>query len=137
MTTLYVNGTIHSTSDPYATALLVDSGSVAWVGADDTAEQMLRRSGDGWQVVDLDGALVVPAFVDSLTGAAGAGAPAAHGVFLPVSVTGYAGGADGAAEAAQDADAGVVRYVRTGPATVPASADDALTARGGQAGLAA
>lgn len=131
MTTLYVNGTIHSTSDPYATALLVDAGSVAWVGADDTAEQMLRRSGDGWQVVDLDGALVAPAFVDSLTDPAGAGAAASHGVFLPVSVTDDAGGAGSAAEGA------AVRYVRTDPAHVPASAADALTARGGQAGLAA
>lgn len=66
MSTLYVNGTIHSTSDPYATALLVDSGTVAWVGADDTAESMRARSGAGWDVVDLQGALVAPAFVDSL-----------------------------------------------------------------------
>lgn len=66
MSTLYVHGTIHSTSDPYATALLVDSGSIAWVGADDTAASMRARSGAEWDVVDLDGALVVPAFVDSL-----------------------------------------------------------------------
>lgn len=66
MSTLYLNGTIHSTADPYATALLVDSGSVAWVGADDTAEAMRARSGATWDVVDLQGALVVPAFVDSL-----------------------------------------------------------------------
>lgn len=83
MTTLYVNGTIHSTSDPYATALLVDGGSVAWVGADDTAEQMRERSGADWTVLDLDGALVVPAFVDSLTVPPDAG-PAAAGAFLAV-----------------------------------------------------
>jgi predicted amidohydrolase YtcJ len=102
MSTLYVNGTIHSTSDPYATALLVDGGSVAWVGADDTAESMRSRSGADWQVVDLDGALVVPAFVDSLAPAfpgtsgepgAGAGpaqvatAAAAAGIFLSVTTT--------------------------------------------------
>ncbi|WP_313823769.1 hypothetical protein [Citricoccus sp.] len=66
MSTLFVNGTLHSTADPYATAMLVDSGSVAWVGAEDTAASMRARSGADWQVVDLDGALVVPAFVDSL-----------------------------------------------------------------------
>ncbi|GAA1121124.1 hypothetical protein [Citricoccus alkalitolerans] len=66
MSTLYVNGTLHSTADPYATAMLVDSGSVAWVGAEDTAASMRARSGADWQVVDLGGALVVPAFVDSL-----------------------------------------------------------------------
>ncbi|MEW1980058.1 hypothetical protein AB0333_03875 [Citricoccus sp. NPDC079358] len=66
MSTLYINGTLHSTADPYATAMLVDSGSVAWVGAEDTAASMRSRSGADWQVVDLDGALVVPAFVDSL-----------------------------------------------------------------------
>ncbi|NUL45061.1 hypothetical protein F7P69_07610 [Cellulosimicrobium funkei] len=66
MSTLYINGTLHSTADPYATAMLVDSGSVVWVGAEDTAASMRARSGADWQVVDLDGALVVPAFVDSL-----------------------------------------------------------------------
>ncbi|GAA1673124.1 hypothetical protein GCM10010977_27360 [Citricoccus zhacaiensis] len=66
MSTLFVNGTLHSTADPYATAMLVDSGSVTWVGAEDTAASMRARSGADWQVVDLDGALVVPAFVDSL-----------------------------------------------------------------------
>ncbi|MGW9549515.1 hypothetical protein ACWG8W_00500 [Citricoccus zhacaiensis] len=66
MSTLFVNGTLHSTADPYATAMLVDAGSVAWVGAEDTAASMRARSGADWQVVDLDGALVVPAFVDSL-----------------------------------------------------------------------
>ncbi|MGM7667333.1 amidohydrolase family protein [Microbacterium sp. A93] len=84
MSTLYVNGTIHSTSDPYATALLVDSGSVAWVGADDTAESMRARSGAGWDVVDLQGALVAPAFVDSLDLTASAGPDA--GIFLSATV---------------------------------------------------
>lgn len=90
MSTLYVNGTIHSTSDPYATALLVEDGSVTWVGADDTAESMRGRSGAGWDVVDLEGALVVPAFVDSLRltdSDAGPRAEAAQsGIFLSVTV---------------------------------------------------
>ncbi|MFC7402335.1 amidohydrolase family protein [Citricoccus sp. GCM10030269] len=90
MTTLYVNGTIHSTADPYATAMLVDGDSVAWVGADDTAEAMRVRSGSQWDVVDLDSALMVPAFVDSLAADSGS-ASAARGVFLSVGSAGDAG----------------------------------------------
>ncbi|WP_413543518.1 amidohydrolase family protein [Citricoccus nitrophenolicus] len=87
MSTLYVNGTIHSTSDPYATALLVESGSVAWVGADDTADSMRGRSGETWDVVDLEGALVVPAFVDSLClDVSSQAEPARSGIFLSVTV---------------------------------------------------
>ncbi|MCY1158602.1 MAG: hypothetical protein MOP51_1626 [Citricoccus sp.] len=119
MTTLYVNGTIHSTSDPYATAVLVDGGSVAWVGADDTAEQMRQRSGADWEVVDLDEALVVPAFVDSL-GLARAADPAAAGVFL--SVTDGTAAADGAA-------AGVV-YRPVDADRVPRSPQEALAMTG-------
>jgi predicted amidohydrolase YtcJ len=58
-TTLYRGGRIHSPTDPRATALLVaDDGAVAWVGADPDAP-----AAD--QTVDLDGALVTPAFVDA------------------------------------------------------------------------
>ncbi|NUL47062.1 amidohydrolase family protein [Cellulosimicrobium funkei] len=96
MSTLYVNGTIHSTSDPYATALLVEDGSVAWVGADDTAESMRGRSGADWDVVDLDGALVVPAFVDSLAADAGPRTETARsGIFLSVTVAAPGPGAIG------------------------------------------
>src|SRR3954447_12374320 len=41
-----------------ATAMLTDGSLVAWVGADDEAP-------DADEVVDLDGAVVVPAFVDA------------------------------------------------------------------------
>jgi hypothetical protein len=122
MTTLYVNGTIHSASDPYATALLVDGGSVAWVGADDTAEQMRQRTGTDWEVVDLDGALVVPAFVDSLGLAPDAG-PAAAGVFLSVAI-GTAGSPDAGGPAA------TVAYRPLEADRVPRTPDQALAAAG-------
>ena len=60
---LYRHGAVYSPADPYAQALLVDGGTVAWVGGDETAATM---AGDGSadEVVDLAGALVTPAFVD-------------------------------------------------------------------------
>lgn len=60
--TLYRNGAVHSSADPFAEALLVDDGVVAWVGAEDTAAGLAARAD---RVVDLDGALVAPAFVDA------------------------------------------------------------------------
>jgi predicted amidohydrolase YtcJ len=126
MTTLYVNGTIHSTSDPYATALLVDGGSVAWVGADDTAESMRQRSGTDWEVVDLDQALVVPAFVDSLGLAPGLD-PATAGVFLSVTA-----GTSGAA--ATDGAAVTVAYRPIGADGIPRSPQEALATAGEGAG---
>lgn len=60
--TLYRNGVVHSAADPFAEAVLVADGQVAWLGPDDAA----HRVADGAdRVVDLDGALVAPAFVDA------------------------------------------------------------------------
>lgn len=59
---LYRNGVIHSPADPFAEALLVDDGVIAWIGAEDTADGFAARAD---RVVDLDGALVAPGFVDS------------------------------------------------------------------------
>ena len=59
---LYRNGVIHSPADPFAEALLVEDGVVAWLGADDSARSFVSRAET---VVDLDGALVTPAFVDA------------------------------------------------------------------------
>lgn len=56
--TLYRNARIYSPADPKATALLVVDGEVAWLGAEADAP-----AAD--QVVDLDGGLVTPAFVDA------------------------------------------------------------------------
>ena len=56
------NGTVHSTAEPYAEAMLVENGQVAWLGSDETAQRladarMLHH--------DLDRGLVTPAFVGS------------------------------------------------------------------------
>src|SRR5215831_14521962 len=58
MTTLYRGGRVFSATDPHATALLVDSGRITWLGPDGEAPAAAA-------VVDLDGALVTPAFVDA------------------------------------------------------------------------
>jgi predicted amidohydrolase YtcJ len=60
--TLYRNGVVHTPADPFAEAILVDDGTVAWVGAEDSASGYAARAD---VVVDLDGALVTPAFVDA------------------------------------------------------------------------
>ena len=58
--TLYQSGRVRSPDDPAATALLVRDGEIAWVGKDPEPH---RDAAD--QVVDLAGALVLPAFVDA------------------------------------------------------------------------
>lgn len=60
--TLYRNGVIHSSADPFAEALLIDDGVVTWLGAEDTAAGLAARAD---RVIDLDGALVTPGFVDA------------------------------------------------------------------------
>lgn len=57
---LYRGGRVWSPSHPAATAILVDGPRVLWVGASGGAPVE-----DGDQVVELDGALVAPAFVDA------------------------------------------------------------------------
>lgn len=57
---LLINGTVHSTAEPYAESLLVKDGLVAWVGDEDTAR---RGTDDPVEVQDLDRALVAPAFI--------------------------------------------------------------------------
>ncbi|MFC1439883.1 amidohydrolase family protein [Streptacidiphilus sp. N1-10] len=61
-TVLLRGGDVYSPADPFASALLVQDGQVAWVGSDGAAESYAR---DADLVVDLDGALVTPAFVDA------------------------------------------------------------------------
>lgn len=60
--TLYRNGSVYSTADPLASAMLVDGGTVAWVGGEQAATSI---AGPDVRVVDLDGAVVTPGFVDS------------------------------------------------------------------------
>jgi len=59
-TQLLLNGRVYAEAAPRAGALLVAGDSIAWVGATDTA-----RTLDADTVVDLQGALVTPAFVDA------------------------------------------------------------------------
>jgi predicted amidohydrolase YtcJ len=62
-TTLLRGGSVYSPADPFATALVVDDTAVTWVGRDDAADSAHRDRAD--EVVELDGALVTPAFVDA------------------------------------------------------------------------
>src|SRR5262245_20716503 len=54
----YRGGHIYSAADPRATAMLVTDGRIEWLGADDDAPP-------ADVTVNLDGALVTPAFVDA------------------------------------------------------------------------
>jgi predicted amidohydrolase YtcJ len=56
--TLYRDGRVYSAADPQATALLVRDGAIAWLGA--TADAPAADV-----TIDLEGALVTPAFVDA------------------------------------------------------------------------
>lgn len=55
-------GSVYSPSDPFATALLVVGDRIAWVGQDAAAA---AHADVADEVVELDGALVTPAFVDA------------------------------------------------------------------------
>jgi predicted amidohydrolase YtcJ len=61
-TVLLRRGEVHSPADPFATAMVVERGQVAWVGSEGAADAFA----DGVdEVLDLDGALVTPAFTDA------------------------------------------------------------------------
>lgn len=59
---LYRNGSVYTAADPFATAMLVDGDTVAWVGSEQAASSIADSSMD---IIDLRGALVAPGFVDS------------------------------------------------------------------------
>lgn len=59
---LYRNGSVYSAADPFATAMLVDGDTVAWIGSEHAAESLADAT---MTVVDLAGALITPGFVDS------------------------------------------------------------------------
>ncbi|MDQ0603366.1 putative amidohydrolase YtcJ [Streptomyces canus] len=61
-TVLLRRGEVHSPADPFATAMVVERGQVAWVGSEGAADAFTDGVGE---VVDLDGALVTPAFTDA------------------------------------------------------------------------
>ena len=59
---LYRGGVLHSPTAPFATALVMADGKIAWIGSQEAA----AGHADGVDtVVELDGALVTPAFVDA------------------------------------------------------------------------
>ncbi|WP_407548514.1 amidohydrolase [Streptomyces sp. Pv4-95] len=61
-TVLLRGGEVHSPADPFATAMVVEGGSIAWVGEEGAADSFA----DGVdETVHLDGALVTPAFTDA------------------------------------------------------------------------
>lgn len=61
-TVLLRGGEVHSPADPFATAMLVERGHIAWVGSEGAADAVAGAADD---VIDLDGALVTPAFTDA------------------------------------------------------------------------
>jgi predicted amidohydrolase YtcJ len=69
-TTLLRNGAIYTPADPFATAMVLEGGTVAWVGSEGAAD---AHAGAVAEVIDLRGALVTPAFVDAHIHATSAG----------------------------------------------------------------
>ncbi|MEV4193221.1 amidohydrolase family protein, partial [Streptomyces toxytricini] len=61
-TVLLRGGEVHSPASPFATAMVVERGHVAWVGSEGAADAFAQGVDE---VVDLDGALVTPAFTDA------------------------------------------------------------------------
>ncbi|MEV3871864.1 amidohydrolase [Streptomyces sp. NPDC049906] len=61
-TVLLRGGEVHSPADPFATAMVVSRGQIAWVGSEGAADAFAAAADE---VVDLEGALVTPAFTDS------------------------------------------------------------------------
>ncbi|MCX5395785.1 amidohydrolase [Streptomyces sp. NBC_00102] len=61
-TVLLRGGDVHSPADPFATAMVVERGHVAWVGSEGAADAF---AGAADEIVDLEGALVTPAFTDA------------------------------------------------------------------------
>ncbi|MCC9708869.1 amidohydrolase [Streptomyces sp. MNU76] len=61
-TVLLRGGEVHSPADPFATAMVVEHGQIAWVGSEGAADTFAAGVDE---VVDLEGALVTPAFTDA------------------------------------------------------------------------
>lgn len=80
-TTLYRRGRVRSPSSPFATAILVDGATVAWVGEDGAADTTAADV-----VVDLRDAFLAPAFVDAHVHTTAAGL-ALTGLDLTAAVT--------------------------------------------------
>ncbi|MFE2749915.1 amidohydrolase [Streptomyces scopuliridis] len=61
-TTLLRRGEVHTPADPFATAMVVERGHIAWVGSEGAADSFASGVDE---VIDLEGALVTPAFTDA------------------------------------------------------------------------
>ena len=59
---LYRRGSVYTTVDPGASALIAEGDQVVWVGSEQAADSL---QDERMQVVELDGRLITPAFVDS------------------------------------------------------------------------
>jgi predicted amidohydrolase YtcJ len=59
---LYTGATLHAPGSPFATALLIDGDTIAWLG-DDAAAESYRDIAD--DICVLDGELITPGFVDA------------------------------------------------------------------------
>ena len=55
-------GYVHTPADPHATALCVEDGTIVWTGDDDASVHFADNAD---RIVELDGRLVTPAFVDA------------------------------------------------------------------------
>jgi predicted amidohydrolase YtcJ len=55
-------GYVHTPADPHATALCLEDGQVVWTGDDDASAHFVDNAE---RIVELDGRLVTPAFVDA------------------------------------------------------------------------
>ncbi len=71
-TRIFVDGSVYSPVDPYATAMLVEDGTVRWVGSDSGARSITDESAT---ITELEGALLTPAFARALAPVAGKEAP--------------------------------------------------------------
>lgn len=60
--TLFRGGYVHTPADPHATALCVEGDQVVWTGDDDASAHFVDNAD---RIVELDGRLVTPAFVDA------------------------------------------------------------------------
>ncbi|MGW8850801.1 amidohydrolase [Streptomyces xiamenensis] len=61
-TVLLRRGEVHSPADPFATAMAIEGDRIAWVGSEGAADSLAATADE---VIDLDGALVTPAFTDA------------------------------------------------------------------------
>ncbi|MGW9412571.1 amidohydrolase [Arthrobacter cupressi] len=99
--TMYRNGSVYSAADPFASAMVVDGGTVAWIGSEQAATSIADSS---MEIIDLRGALLTPGFVDSHIHLTETGIAAA-GLRLDV-VRSAAGLLDAVAKAAGALDSG-------------------------------